>query len=100
MKLQADKVDLGRQPIYQELHLFPDTTPRHLAAQSAKLKPLSQASHIVIRRRLPRKRAGQSNMAQLTASISAAPVWCACLLRVDVAKKKAAVRRPVESVTL
>lgn len=46
-------------------------------------------------------RAGQSKTAQLTASIRAAPVWCACLVgRVDVAKKKEAVRRPVESVTL
>ena len=99
--IQADRLTLVDNPSTRSFTCSQIPPVRQLAARSPKSKPLSQALHIVMRRRLPRKRAGQSKMAQLTASIRAAPVWCACLVRrVDVAKKKEAVRRPVGSVTL
>lgn len=98
--IQEDRLTLVDSPSVRSFTCSRTPPPRQLAAQSPKLKQLSQAFHVVIRRRLPQRRAGQSKMAQLTSSIRAAPVWCACLVRVDVAKKKAAVRWPVESVTL
>ena len=75
--IQADRFTLVDNPSTRSFTCSRTPPTRQLAARSPKLKPLSQALHIVIRRRFPRKRAGQSKMAQLTASIRAAPVWCA-----------------------